>query len=118
MGINCKPQLSPTVYTSLQSFVEFKADFHHIFIRARKDPMKTWHRLPYLAINDVIFAFLKSWLLEWCAETSSVMEVDKSIVKRQKEETKLRIEQLAKKRRKEEVEAKTQAARDATKLVE
>jgi len=40
MGINYKPRLSPTVYNSLQSFVEFKADLHSIYIRARKDPAK------------------------------------------------------------------------------
>ena len=61
MGINCKLWLSPTRYTSLQSFVEFKADFHHVFIGARKDPMKTWHNLLYLANGDVIFAVLESW---------------------------------------------------------
>ena len=37
MWINRKPRLSPTVYNNLQSFVEFKADMHNIFIRARKD---------------------------------------------------------------------------------
>ena len=34
MGINHKPWISPTVYNSLQSFMEFKADFNHVFIRA------------------------------------------------------------------------------------
>lgn len=38
MGINCKPRFFPIVYASLRSFVEFKADFHHVFIKARKDP--------------------------------------------------------------------------------
>jgi len=38
MGINHKPLLSPTVYNSLQSFAEFKKDFHHIYLRACKDP--------------------------------------------------------------------------------
>ena len=71
MGINHKPQLSPTVYNSLQSFVEFNTNFHHLFIRAQKDPMKTWHDLLYLATDDVIFAFLESWLLEWRAPAGS-----------------------------------------------
>jgi len=80
MGINCKPRLSPTVYNSLQSFTEFKADFHHVYIRVRKDPMKAWHELPYLAMDDVIFFVLESWPSEWCALTSSMVEMEKSIV--------------------------------------
>ena len=65
MAINHKPWLSPTIYASLQSFAEFKADFHHVFIRVLKDPTKTWHDLPYLATDDVISAVLESWLPEW-----------------------------------------------------
>lgn len=40
MWINHKLQLSPTVYNSLQSFSEFKADMHNIYIRVRKDPTR------------------------------------------------------------------------------
>lgn len=40
MGITRKPRLSPTVYNSLQSFTKFKEDFHHVYIRAHKDPTK------------------------------------------------------------------------------
>lgn len=58
MGSNNKPSLLPTIYNSSQSFAEFKSDFHHVFIRVRKDPMKMWHELPYLAIDDVIFMVL------------------------------------------------------------
>ena len=67
MGINHKPWLSPIVYNSPQSFTEFKVDFHHVYIRVRKDPTKKWKELPYLATNDVIFIALESWLPEWRA---------------------------------------------------
>ena len=118
MGINHKLQLSPTFYNSLQIFAEFKADIHHVFIRAWKDPMKTWHALPYLATKDVIFAVLESWLLEWRAPTGSAVETENSTVHRKKEETKLRMAQLAEKRRKEGAAAKAQAVCDAAKLAE
>ena len=34
MGINHKSWLSPTIYNNLQSFVEFKVDFYHVYIWA------------------------------------------------------------------------------------
>jgi len=58
MGINCKLRFLPMVKNSLQSFADFKAEFHHVFIRARKDHTKTWHELPYLVTGDVIFVAL------------------------------------------------------------
>lgn len=84
MGINRKPWLSPTIYNSLQSFADFKVDFHHVFIRAWKDLMKTWHDLPYLVTDDVVFIVLESWLLEWHALASSTVEINKSTMQRNK----------------------------------
>lgn len=118
MGINHKPQLLPTVYKSLHSFAELKADFHHDFIRAQKDPMNTWHDLPYLATDNVIFAVLESWPSEWRAPASSMVEMEKSIAQYKKEETKLWMAQLAEKSRREEAIAKSQVAHDAMKLSE
>lgn len=97
MGINCKLWLSPTIYNSLQSFVEFKADFHHVYIKAGKDPVKAWKELPYLATDDVIFTMLESWLPEWCAPASSTVEENKSVVQRKKDKAKLHMAQLAEK---------------------
>lgn len=37
MAINRKPWLSPTVFSNLQGYIEFKVDFHHVLIRTRKD---------------------------------------------------------------------------------
>lgn len=91
MGINCKPQLSPTIYNSLQSFAEFKVDFLHVYIRARKDPAKKWNELSYLATDDVIFDVLESWLPEWRALSISAVAVDKSAAQKKKDEAKLRV---------------------------
>jgi len=60
MGINHKLCLSLTIYNSLESFVEFKVDFHHVYTKVRKDPVKKWNKLPYLATDDVIFTMLES----------------------------------------------------------
>lgn len=60
MGINLKSQLSPTIYNNLQSFAEFKADFHNIFLRARKDLAKKWNELPFIATDDVIFYVIET----------------------------------------------------------
>lgn len=59
MGINRKPRLLPTVYNNLQSFSEFKVDFHHIYVKVRKDPIKKWNELPYMAADDIIFDVLR-----------------------------------------------------------
>ena len=61
MGINCKPQLSPTVYNSLQGFAEFKADFHNIYLKTRKHPTNKWSVLLFIAIDDMIFNVLETW---------------------------------------------------------
>lgn len=66
-------------------------DFHHVFIRAQKDPTKTWHSLPYLAAYDVIFVVLESWPSELHVATSSTMKMDKFVVQFKKEETKLKM---------------------------
>ena len=95
MGINRNLWLSPIVYNNLHSFTVFKVDFHHVYIRVRKDPVKKWNELPYLAIDDVIFAVLESWSLEWRAPANSMMESEKSIAQRKKEEEKLSMAQLA-----------------------
>ena len=38
MWINKRLRLSPTVYNSLRSFADFKADMHNVYIKAHKDP--------------------------------------------------------------------------------
>ena len=89
MWINRKPRLSPTVYNSLQSFVEFKANMHNIYIRVRKDPTKQWTKLPFVSTNDAIFNVLEAWPSEW--HTPDIAEIEKSAVQKKKDEAKLCI---------------------------
>lgn len=77
MWINRRPWLSPTVYNILQSFTKFKVDMHNIYIRARKDPMKQWTKLPFVAIGDAIFTILKTWPPEWHALDLAELEKEK-----------------------------------------
>jgi len=63
-----------------------------------------------LATDDVIFNVLEVWPLEWHAP--NIAEIEKSAVLRNKDEAKLHIAQLEKKRRKEVVAVGVQAARD------
>lgn len=82
MGINHKPWLSPIIYNNLQSFAEFKANFHNIYIRAHKDPTKKWSELSFIAIDDVIFDVLETWPLEW--RTPNIATVEKSTAQKKK----------------------------------
>jgi len=70
---------------------------HNIYIRAHKGPTKQWTKLPFIAINDAIFNVLEAWMLEWCA--LDIAEIKKSATQKKKDDAKLRITQLAKKRR-------------------
>lgn len=60
MTINQKPHLSPTLFDQLAEYVEFKVDFHHIYIKAWKDPQQKWFDLPYLATYDAIKETIKN----------------------------------------------------------
>lgn len=74
-------------------------DIHSIYIRARKDLSKQWRKLPFVAIDDVIFNAMETWQLEWHA--LDIVEIEKSAAQRKKDEAKLHIAQLAEKRRKQ-----------------
>lgn len=89
MGINYKPRLSPTIYNNLQSFAEFKAGIPSIYIRARKDLSKKCREQPFVAMDDVIFNVLETWLLEWC--TPNITEIEKLPAHRKKEGAKLHM---------------------------
>lgn len=67
MWINRRPRLSPPVYNSLRSFVDFKAEIHNVYIKVHKDPAQNWTTLPFIAIDDTIFFVLESWPPEWHA---------------------------------------------------
>ena len=80
---------------------EFKADFHCISIRARKDPDHKWYDFPYLATDDALAAVLKRWLEDWCITSDLSVRSSKSVEMQKKEAVRLRVQHLAKKWKKE-----------------
>jgi len=78
--------------------------------------VKQWNELPYLATDDVIFDVLESWPPEWRAPSSSIVESEKFVAQRKKEEVQLWMVQLEEKRRNEAATTKAQVACDATKV--
>ena len=56
--INQQPYLSTEIYDSVKNIANFKADMHHVYIWMRKDPEQTWTTLPFIAIDEDIFAVL------------------------------------------------------------
>lgn len=67
-------QMSPIVYNDLQSTVEFKVDMHNLYIWVRKDPKRTWFKLPFIATYDAIFEVLAAWPLKWRAIDKAALE--------------------------------------------
>lgn len=107
MWISKRPQLSPTVYTTLQRFAEFKVDMHNLYVRARKDIAKEWMKLLFISTDDAIFTVLETWPPEWHAPDLGGME--KATAQQRKEDAKLHIMQLAKKRWQEKATAESAA---------
>lgn len=91
MAINHKPRLSPIVYTNLQGYAEFKANFNHVSIRAWKEPVQKWYDFPCVEIDDAIDTVLDQWPVEWHATTKMEVGGRKSIAQRKNEEAKLKM---------------------------
>lgn len=110
MWINRRPHLSPTVHNSLQSFADFKADMHNIYIKAWKDPTKQCMKLPFVATDDVIFMILETWPPKWRAP--DLAKLEKGAAQKKKDDAKLCITQLAKRRRNEKAATKVRVAHE------
>lgn len=67
MAFNQCPRLSPNLFMQLSAYAEFNADFHRVYIQARKDQEKKWHPLPYLVSETDVQEIVGLWLIEWCA---------------------------------------------------
>lgn len=63
--ISQRPRLSPTLLEKLEAYVEFKADFHNVTIRTRKDLKKTWYKLSYLVGEVDVQEIVGKWPWEW-----------------------------------------------------
>lgn len=49
----------------MKEVADFKADMHHVYICACKDPEQKWSTLPFIGIDEAIFAILDTWPLKW-----------------------------------------------------
>ena len=67
--------------------MEFKVEFHQVYIWALKDLDQKWYDLPYLATNDAILEVLKRWPTDWHSPSDLTVETSKSMEKQKKEET-------------------------------
>jgi len=45
----------------MKHIAEFKADMHHVYIKAWKDPAQAWTSLHFIAINDVTDEIVDTW---------------------------------------------------------
>jgi len=88
------------MYANLQGYTKFKAGFHRLSIKVRKDPSQKWYNLPYLAMNDAINAVLDTWPAEWHTTTDLAIDGSKSDAQKKKEAN-LKMAQLVDKRKKE-----------------
>jgi len=75
----------------LLRYAEFMADFHHVYIQARKDPDHKWFELPYLDMNDTIAEVIKRWLAYWDVPSDEAVGTSKSAEKTKKEVTKQKV---------------------------
>lgn len=101
----------PTVHNNLRSFVDFKLDMHNVYIKACKDPMQQWTKLPFVVIDGAIFSVLESWPPKWRA--SDLVELDMTTTQKQKDEANLRVMNLVEKRCNEKVAAEVRAIHEA-----
>lgn len=111
MPINRRPHLFPMVHNSVHNFADFKVDMHNIYIRVRKDPVQNWTKLPFIAIEDTIFMVLDTWPPRWHAP--DLAELEKTIAQKRKDDAKLCVTQLAKRKWKEKSTAKVRVVRKA-----
>lgn len=76
---------------------EFKVDMHHLYIRSRKDPLRAWVTLPFIATDDAIYEVLATWPPEWHAPDKAILE--KMAAQQREKERQQRLNQLAEKTR-------------------
>ena len=56
MLVNQHPHLSLSLYKQYMFVTNFKAEFHIIYIHARRDTKNTWNPLPYLVTENDLLA--------------------------------------------------------------
>lgn len=74
--------------------------------------MKQWTKLPFVATNDAIFTVLETWPPEW--RTLDLVEIEKVVSQKKKDDGKFHFTQLVEKRRKEKAAVKVGVAREVS----
>lgn len=73
----------------MSTYKTFKADFHRVYIQARKDPTQKWHDLPYLARETYLQEVIMTWHTESHAPSDLAvrlsMGVEISVAQKRKE---------------------------------
>jgi len=62
--------MSPTLFKQLETYVDFKADFHNVSICAWKDLEHTWNLLSYLEFEMDVEEVVGYWPVEWLEPTT------------------------------------------------
>jgi len=70
----------------MKHIAEFKADMHHIYILARKDPAQTWTPLLFIVTNDIVHKIVKAWPAAW--RGPAIVERNEAAIQKKKEATK------------------------------
>lgn len=73
MVVNRYPRLSLSLYKIYHHIAEFKVEFHRVYVKVRKDPMETWHPLPYLVMEYDRLAVVQDWPEEWMTPPSGMV---------------------------------------------
>lgn len=77
MVVNQHLRLSPSLYKQYCNIVDFKVDFHRIYVKERKDRTRTWHPFPYLVTEDDLLVVVQCWSEEWMTPPSEDIEIAK-----------------------------------------
>jgi hypothetical protein len=63
--VSQKPRLSPVLLSQYRGVVNFKADFHNVYIQVKKDAEGIWYEFPYLVTEQDIFSVISNWSSVW-----------------------------------------------------
>jgi len=78
--VNQYLRLSPSLYEKYCNIATFKENFHRVYIKVRKDPMETWHPLPYLVTKDEFLTIIQQTSTKWMNPTIDDTKAMRGIV--------------------------------------
>lgn len=57
--------MSPVLFEQYKEIANFKANFHHVHICAKKDVEEVWYELPFFVTDDDIMQVVSNWPSDW-----------------------------------------------------